>query len=253
MHFLINEQSFIGQAQNSHDADSLMQVLIDIIKELEPIQYSEPILIHSSFFNCQISNRIKLRDWLHSKSKSSNGEEQEKIRILMIKLMNNGPFIDELLDEELEFHECQFNHQDVSGSSLAGAAHFIHREELGNLISLQNAPEFADDCVQVKFSTDGQFYKDIEIPNLTDVNQAKKLRSRYVPSPKHAQGGWGTLMDLSDEIAQAVLDRGIANGRQIYGYYNEKFYEFQSDNMVGFHGYPVDENEVPPKIVKLLQ
>ncbi|MDJ0618855.1 MAG: hypothetical protein QNJ63_19290 [Calothrix sp. MO_192.B10] len=253
MHFLINEQSFIGQAENNYDADHLMQVLFEIIKELEPIQYSKPILIHSSFFDCQISNSIKLRDWLHSKYESSSGEEQEKIRILLIKLMNKGPFIDELLDEKLEFHECHFNGRDVSGSSLAGAAHLINREELGNLISLQNAPEFAADCIQVKFSTDGASYQDIEISNFTDVSQAKKLRPRYVPSPKHAKGGWGTFMDLSDEIAQEVLDRGIVNGRQIYGYYDEKFYEFQSDNAGGFHGYPVDQNEVPPKIIEDLK
>lgn len=45
----------------------------------------------------------------------------------------------------------------------------------------------------------------------------------WTTSPKHTQGGWGTPMDLSDEIAQAVLDRSVVNGRQIYGYYNEKF------------------------------
>lgn len=57
-------------------------------------------------------------------------------------------------------------------------------------------------------------------------------------------------MDLSDEVAQAVLDKGIVSGRQIYGYYDGKFYEFQFDNFVGFHGYPVDENKVPYKLIE---
>jgi hypothetical protein len=93
----------------------------------------------------------------------------------------------------------------------------------------------------------------VEICNLTDVAKAKKLRPCYIPSPKHAPGGWGTLMDLSNEVAQAVLDKGIVGGRQIYGYYDGKFYEFQSDNAGGFHGYPIPPNEVPPKVLKELQ
>ena len=249
MCFLINELSFIGQAQHNDDADNLMKVLLEIIKELEPIRGEEPILTHSSFFGCHISTALKVADWLYAKSKSSIGEEQENSRLLFIKLMNNGPFVDEILEKSIDYHECQFNNQDVLASSLAGAAYLK-----GTLISLQNAPDFVVECVQVKFTIDGKFYKDVDISNLTDVGQAKKLRPRYVPSPKHAPpGNWGTLMDLSDEVAQAVLDKGVVSGRQIYGYFEGKFYEFQSDNVGGFHGYPVSLNEVPSKVIKQIQ
>lgn len=248
MRFLINELSFIGQAQHNDDADNLMKVLLEIIEELEPIRGEESILIHSSFFSCYISTALKVKEWLYAKSKSSIGEEQENNRLLLIKLMNKGPFVDEILEESIDYHECKFNNQDVLGSSLAGAAYLK-----GTLISLQKAPDFVVECVRVKFTTDGKSYEDVEISNLTDVLQANKLRPRYVPSPKHAPGGWGTLMDLSDEDAQAVLDKGIVNGRQIYGYFHEKFYEFQSDNVGGFHGYPVPINELPPKVLKKMQ
>ena len=163
--------------------------------------------------------------------------------------MTQGPFIDKTLNESLSYHECKFNERDVSESSLAGAAYLK-----GTLISLQNAPDFVVECVQVKFTTDNEFYEDVEISNLTDVGQANKLRRRYVPSPKHASpGGWGTLMDLSDEVAQAVLDKGVVSGRQIYGYFEGKFYEFQSDNAGGFHGYPVPLNEVSSNVIKQMQ
>ncbi|MBD2439519.1 hypothetical protein [Nostoc sp. FACHB-110] len=246
MHFLINELSFIKQAKHNDDADRLMIVLFEIIKELEPL-FSKPILTHSTFFSCYITEEVKVGHWLYQKSKSANGKEQETSRILLIKLMNNGPFIDEILDEELEFHECYFNHQDVCGSSLAGAVYLQ-----GNLISLQDAPDFVSQSIQLRYSHNGVEYQEIEITNLTHVIHTKKLRRFYVPSPKHAPGGWGTLMDLNDEVAQVVLDKGIVNGRQIYGYYGGKFYEFQSDNFAGFHGYPVDENEVPYKVIEYL-
>jgi hypothetical protein len=249
MRFLINELSFIGQAQHNDDADNLMKVLLEIIKELERIRGEEPILIHSSFFSCYISKALNVKEWLYAKSKSSLAEDQENNRLLLIKLMNKGPFVDEFLEESIDYHECKFNNQDVFGSSLAGAAYLK-----GTLISLKNAPEFAGDCVQVTFTTDGEFYEDVQISNLTDVGQANKLRPRYVPSPKHAPpGGWGTLMDLSDEVAQAVLDKGVVSGRQIYGYFEGKFYEFQSDNIYGFHGYPVSQNAVPSKVIKQMQ
>jgi hypothetical protein len=248
MRFLINELSFIGQAQHHDDADNLMKVLLEIIEEIEPIRGEEPILIHSSFFSCYISKSLKVKDWVYAKSKSFIGEEQENNRLFIIKLMNKGPFVDEILEESIDYHECQFNNQDVLGSSLAGAAYLK-----GTLISLQNAPDFVVEFVQVKFTIDGKFYENVEISNLTNVNQANKLRPRYVPSPKHASGGWGTLMDLSDEVAQAVLDKGVVNGRQIYGYFEGKFYEFQSDNAGGFHGYPVSPNEVPSKVIKKMQ
>jgi hypothetical protein len=248
MRFLINELSFIGQAQHNDDADNLMKVLLAIIEELEPIRGEESILIHSNFFSCYISTALKVKEWLYAKSKSSIGEEQENNRLLLIKLMNKGPFIDEILEEFIDYHECKFNNQDVLGSSLAGAAYLK-----GTLISLQNAPDFVVECVRVKFTTDGKFYEDVEISNLTDVCQVNKLRPRYVPSPKHALGGWGTIMDLSAQVAQAVLDKGVVSGRQIYGYFEGKFYEFQSDNIYGFHGYPVSQNEVPAKVIKQMQ
>jgi hypothetical protein len=248
MRFLINELSFIGQAQHNDDADNLMKVLLEIIKELEPIRGEEPILTHSSFFSCYISTTLKVKEWLYAKSRSSIGEEQENSRLLFIKLMNNGPFVDEILEESIDYHECKFNNQDVLGSSLAGAAYLK-----GTLISLQKVPDFIVECIRVKFTTDGEFYEDVEIYNLTDVGQANKLRPRYVPSPKHALGGWGTLMELSDQVAQAVLDKGVVSGRQIYGCFEGKFYEFQADNVSGFHGYPVSENEVPSKVIKKMQ
>ncbi len=245
MHFLINELSFIGQATTKYEADELMAMIVNIIAELEPIQGEDPIQVHSSFTNRNISVGCSVKQWVYEKLKSSNNRQ---IASIFVRIMTQGPFIDRTLNESLNYHECKFNEQDVSESSLAGAA-FLK----GTLISLKNAPEFSDACVQVRFSTDSKVYENVKISNLTDVSQANKLRPRYVPSPKHAVGGWGTLMDLSDQVAQTVLDKGVVNGRQIYGYFEGKFYEFQSDNAGGFHGYPVSLNEVPSKAIKKLQ
>ncbi|MEI2264974.1 hypothetical protein MKZ79_06990 [Erwinia sp. CGal63] len=74
--------------------------------------------------------------------------------------------------------------------------------------------------------------------------------NKYVPSPKHALGGWGTPMDLSDTKAQEVLNDSIQGGKQRYGMNSGKVYEFQPDNVGGWHGYPIPGTEAPPKILR---
>ena len=95
-----------------------------------------------------------------------------------------------------------------------------------------------------------------KVQELTDKINAKLGGSGarpYVPSPKHAEGGWGTPMDLDDATAQTLLNGGLSNGKQVYGYHNGKLYEFQPDNVGGYHGYPVPGTEVPPAILKEME
>jgi hypothetical protein len=74
----------------------------------------------------------------------------------------------------------------------------------------------------------------------------------YSPSPKHGPGGWGTPMDLGDAEAQEVLNNGTQSGKQIYGFSQRtgSVYEFQPDNVGGYHGYPIPGNEAPPSVLK---
>jgi filamentous hemagglutinin len=44
-------------------------------------------------------------------------------------------------------------------------------------------------------------------------------------------------MDLTDDIAQEVLDDSVLAGKSRYGYYAGRLYEFQNDNAGGWHGY----------------
>ena len=73
---------------------------------------------------------------------------------------------------------------------------------------------------------------------------------KYVPSPKHDAGGWGTPMDLDDSKAQEVLGSSILGGKQRYGVSDGKVYEFQPDNAGGWHGYPIPENEAPASVLR---
>jgi len=243
VHVLINELSFIGQANTIHEVSPLMRAMMQVMRALEPLRGSDPIFTHRDFFSRQLSPNYTVHEWARAKS-----AVDKDIRLVFIKLATQGPFIDKVLDKELEYVECLFNRQDVSTSSIAGAAYLT-----GILVSLKIAPEFLAEHIQVKFSLDGKLYQDIEIINLTDVSQVIKLRRRYVASPKHASGGWGTLMDVDDETAQKILDMGVMSGKQVYGYHNRKFYQFQPDNAGGYHGYPVSGNDIPAQVLEQLR
>ncbi|MCC6373089.1 MAG: hypothetical protein IT236_18945 [Bacteroidia bacterium] len=69
----------------------------------------------------------------------------------------------------------------------------------------------------------------------------------YAPTPKHQKGGWGTLMDLDDATAQEVLNNSSNLGKQKYGFHKGKIYEFQPDNVGGWHGYPINPRELIEK------
>jgi filamentous hemagglutinin len=57
-------------------------------------------------------------------------------------------------------------------------------------------------------------------------------------------------MDLDDTTAQMVLNAGLPDGRQIYGYHNGKVYAFQPDNVGGYHGYPIGGSDAPPSVLR---
>lgn len=93
------------------------------------------------------------------------------------------------------------------------------------------------------------------IPGGFGVPGAVPIKSNiatYVPSPKHASGGWGTPMDLSDSKAQEVLNNSIQGGKQRYGMSGGKLYEFQPDNAAGWHGYPIVGTEAPANVLREL-
>ncbi|MEK7278877.1 MAG: hypothetical protein AAB427_16120 [Chloroflexota bacterium] len=245
MRAMINELSFIAQASSHHMADSLIRGMIETIEKLQEFQVTEQLCSHSEFYKFELSPNYSIIEWAKSSS-------DQKTRGLFLRIATKGPYIDRLLDEALPYHACFYKEREVSSTSLAGAAYLS-----GVLISLRDAPDFAEQTIQVRFSSDGMLFQNFEIDNLTTAGQvSRRFRRRYLPSTKHDPiRGWSTPMNLSDEVAEDVLNRGVprSTGKQIYGYYGGTFYEFQPDNAGSYHGYPVSKNEVPYQIIKKME
>ena len=240
----INELSFISQAKDIHDANLLMRDMLEVIRTLKRFRAIDQLCSHSELYQRKLSSRHTVLEWVRAST-------DREMRYSFIEVITKGPYIDGLLDKSLPFHSCMYKQQDATSSSLAGTAHFK-----GTLISLKRSSDFESDYIVVQFSEDGETYREVEFRNFTDSVQVfKDLHRKYVPNPKHAIGGWGSLMDLSDDVAQQVLNDGIQDpsGKQIYSYHQGKFYEFQPDNAGGYHGYLIQDESVPTKVLKLMR
>ncbi|MDB9317985.1 hypothetical protein [Nodularia spumigena] len=256
MHFLINELSFVGQAANDYEADELMKNILNIIEEISVLQNGDPIQTHSIFSSQQLSHNLTIHEWISKTIKSQN-YEQKKIAMILLRLLSKGPFVD--VQDLLNDCKCHYDNQDVSLSSLAGAAKLQ-----GILISLQNNPDFIHENIEVEFQEDINAIEIRRIKNLNEIKQAVKICPRYRFHSKHdSKYPWkeATPMDLTDEEAQKVLNGSVCNSNENsekrYGYRkeNDKFYVFHSDNTFDekgyptYHGFPISEDQVPDKII----
>lgn len=79
----------------------------------------------------------------------------------------------------------------------------------------------------------------------------------YDPSPKHAEGGWGSRNPIkTKEEGQRLLNTGIPDGKQLYNVTDDGIIvKFQPDNTPdnGYHSYEVSKpRDIPPGILKKL-
>lgn len=250
MYVLINECSFIGQAQSQDEASILMKQMLSIVRELKDIEIGSPICIHNQIHEKYITSNITTHEWAVFKK---NNDSYRDLRIFWDILMKKGPFINELLDESVPSHICFFQENDVTGSSLAGAAHFQ-----GIVVSLAKHNQFQNQEITVFFQINPSEKHPKIITNLWVQEHIWLIRKRYEPNPKHDikipnHGVHGSIMDLPDDIAQRVLDKGVIYGKKFYGYYQGKYYTFTPHRENFYHGFPINELDVPTPVIKQMR
>ena len=87
---------------------------------------------------------------------------------------------------------------------------------------------------------------------------SKTVPPKYMPSPKHETGGWGSPNPIkSQEEGQHLLETGIKSGKQVYNVTDSgKVVKFQPDNTPenGYHSYEVNNpRDIPSKVRKELE
>ena len=272
MDILINERSFVGQA-TAHTATDLMRQLAETIDALRPSLCGDRQLVHSTLAQRRLTATLTLFEWLFNQ----HDPRVQSFRVFLIVSLRKGPFVDTLLD--MVEHLCEYNAEDATGSSIAGAAHLG-----GVLVSLSGCANYIDAHLTVLYVAHDGSVEQRAIRHFVTPQAARRSRRRYVPNPKHHPThahGDATAMpldtaydpmddakqarlrdfdqDLPDTEAQRLLDCAEPGGKQFYARSYEArrrvetFYEFQDDNAGGFHGYPVPESQVPSEVLRRLR
>ncbi len=291
MDIYINERSFIGQAR-PHTLIELMSAFAETLGILQRIAPDGEVVIHSSLVHQPLSDTLALREWLFSQdyrddddaddnqaANPATDQDDAPLQALIgvvRSAISSGPWIDYDLDSSA--YICTCGEQTVEGSTIDGAA-----QRSGLLLSLGKCDSYPDGPLTVKYHRDGPEEEPLTIAHFVNTATARVCRRRYVPNPEHhpkkAKGNRSPmeldraydLFNLERELelrdpsrdpwdteVQGLLDRAFPGGNQLYARVWDTasrraiYYEFQDDNMNGFHGYPVPIREVPNEVVRLM-
>jgi hypothetical protein len=138
---------------------------------------------------------------------------------------------------------------------------FAYLQPNKTIVSVYSKLETASDFniqSEIKLTKGIRIRKGPQVPNPSSLETNLPSVWIYNPSPKHGLGGHGSKMDLKDAEAQAVLNRGLPVGQNVFAYFKKKFYIFRSERTDGnraiFHGYPAaSSNQIPAKVMKLMK
>ncbi|MFM0669939.1 hypothetical protein [Paraburkholderia sediminicola] len=140
---------------------------------------------------------------------------------------------------------------EISCDLFDGAKHWL---------SFERTDVFDHDVVTIE-AGDGSR---VQISNASNAAQCEQWLPKYEASPKHrlgeyvrASGDNVAPMDLDEATAQRSLLQSVAEGKNRYAMEGQRFYRFIPTRAESFppifHGFLVDEREVPPAVLKLLK
>ncbi len=201
MYVLINELSFQAQGRDRNHAHQLMDELVSVIKSLKILQKEDPVCTSERLWEKKIASEYDVFQWLNKISKNQN-----QLRWFWT-VIRKGPHIETLLDD---YHECQFQDEDVSYSSLAGAFFFD-----GILTSLQNSDRYDSERICLRCQGEGEPEKS-KIINVFNAEQAADVIEELTKGIYQDISSWNDLWTQKDvlfpelsfcECVQKQLDR----------------------------------------------
>lgn len=149
-----------------------------------------------------------------------------------------------------KYRRCVLDESEVEYLGVYSSQCAYAHKNNGNLLSLQTKDDFAGDFFACHYYAEGKNKPDLceylTIRNLAvkehiNIHRFQLPIRKYEFNPKHKiNSGWGTEMDLSDEIAQNVLNKAIVaelDPKHLIAKYNGKYYSFRCHLDVYYHGY----------------
>lgn len=240
MNFVINDLAIHCQSKTTYEAIAHMQKLIVLIKELKKSKVLNTIYFDKKFTGIQLAPNYYMEQMLNDSRLTK--DERLFIKTILMKA-----------SKILPNPRCTFEIGNKSSSLLAYSY-------LNNLfvISIVTDLLFGKAYLRGSLNNGSQIF-DACLPNFSAVEDIEEHKHRlgiriYENNPKHKLNyGWGSPMDLSDDIAQKVLDKAVPvpnNINHLIYYYNNKYYSFRKHHENCFHGYI--DNNLSENLKKLL-
>ena len=210
MYLLVNELSFQTQANKLMDSHQLMNDFISVIKSLKPVRGTDPIRTSMTLWGKELFRGYSVNQWLNH----TNRDQMVWFKAIVRK----GPYIETILDEELDYHECRFQGNDVTSTSLAGAV-FLD----GILLSLQNANSFDVERISLEYREGEVPFKKFEVLNVYDPDTVNNFIGKLYKEVLENVSSWDELWERRAELFSELtfcdcvqnqlkrLDFGVSN------------------------------------------
>ena len=214
MKFALNDLALSCKSESTYESIKNIKTLISLIKELKKRNILTTLFSDKSFWGKELAPNYYFEQMLNDGRLTK--DEQRFVKMFIVNSSRIIP------------NTKQTFKIDQVSSYLLAYSYF------NNLFILSTRTSSLYDKPYIY----GILYNDIEafeacLPNLSVIDDIEihkfELDIRiYENNPKHKINyGWGSPMDLKDDIAQAVLDTAIPvpnNTNHLINYYGNKFY-----------------------------
>lgn len=227
MNFTINDLSLYHQVDDEYKAIICIRHFIQLIRQLKKMKVLTAIYSNRKFSGWELAPQFYLERVLNDNRLTK--EERIFLKTVLANCIKFEP-------EE----ECSF---EVEGDNSVLLAYSYFNNHF--VLSIETKAIFTQPYLDGKLKNNSDIIY-VSVPNASCVEHLdihkKNLGIRvYENNPKHKVNyGWGSPMDLPDDVAQEVLRNAIPvlnNGNHLVNFYNNKYYSFRRHHDNCFHGY----------------
>lgn len=240
MNFVINDLSMYCQSKTDYDAIVQIRNIILLIKELKKSRVLNTIYSDKKFTGIQLAPNYYVEQMLNDSRLTK--DERIYIKSFLVNFSKVTP------NSTYTF--------EIGGYKSFLLAHSYFNNFF--VISMKTNPLFSRPYLEGLLNNTLQIFE-ARLPNLVSLDDVEIHKSKlgiriYENNPKHKVNyGWGSPMDLEDDMAQKILDTAIPvpnNLNHLINFYNNKYYSFRRHHENYFHGYI--DNSLSENIKKLL-
>lgn len=245
MEIIFNDLSFVGQFESEQDVEQCINEMFCVTNGAVNINGNAPIRRTEGLKNrCLVRSEtiysFMLR--LYESEKPSDRDLNSRILDMFVR----GPYV-----RSDEFDLAEKNTVSICGKPVDGTALHAHlsrvQDSVHAVISATNSSCYSE---RTEILISKRTGKNVLILNFSSLDDIKQIRREYQANTKHeiredrvVSGEIHTRMDLDAEQASECLINGfkVINSQYVYGYMNQRWYEFRPHLKGVYHGFPIDD------------